>query len=174
MGRDKTLLEVGGAPLAGRAASALAGAGVARVTCIGGDLTRLAGRGLDAIPDDHPGQGPLGGILTALRSTDADVLVVLAGDLATPDAAAVATVIAAVTPGVDLAVPVLDGRHQWLHTAWLVATARPALAAAFDRGERAVHRAVVDLHIHRITSAALADIDTPEDLRRVVAPGELP
>ena len=37
--------------------------------------------GVDPLPDEWPGEGPLGGIITALRAVDAEVVAVLACDL---------------------------------------------------------------------------------------------
>ena len=53
--------------MAVRAADALRAGGATEVVAVGGDLPGLGAVGLDARGDDHPGEGPLGGILTALR-----------------------------------------------------------------------------------------------------------
>src|SRR6185436_398763 len=81
MGTDKALIDVDGRALALSVADALRSAGATRVLAVGGDLVALRGLGLEAIPDQHAGEGPLGGILTALEATDEDVVVVLACDL---------------------------------------------------------------------------------------------
>jgi molybdopterin-guanine dinucleotide biosynthesis protein A len=70
MGRDKALLEISGVPLALRAARMMEPL-VRRVTLIG-PLERYDAPGLNVVPDDEPGQGPLGGIATALRVTECD------------------------------------------------------------------------------------------------------
>ena len=65
MGRDKALLEVGGLPMALRAARLLEPL-VATVTLIGRpEIPQLPG--LRGLPDEQPGLGPLGGISTALK-----------------------------------------------------------------------------------------------------------
>ena len=66
---------------------ALEQAGASRVAAIGGDTERLRSIGVDARPDRQPGQGPLGGIVTALEELDADLLVVAACDLVSLTAA---------------------------------------------------------------------------------------
>ena len=81
MGTDKALLEVDGRALAVIVADALRTSGADRVVAVGGDLDGLSALGLDAVPDLHAGEGPLGGILTALDATTEDVVVVLACDL---------------------------------------------------------------------------------------------
>lgn len=77
MGRDKALLEIAGETLVGRTSRLLAPL-VASVTVIG-PAGRLAG--LNVVPDDLPGLGPLGGIVTALRISDRPWSLVVACDL---------------------------------------------------------------------------------------------
>ena len=79
MGRDKALLEIGGAPLALRAARMLEPL-VRRVTLIG-QPERYAALGLTVVPDDEAGQGPLGGIATALRVSERDWNLVVGCDM---------------------------------------------------------------------------------------------
>jgi molybdopterin-guanine dinucleotide biosynthesis protein A len=67
MGRDKAFVVVDGEPMVVRVARALRGAGADEVVAVGGDEARLSALGLAHLPDDHPGEGPLGGVLTALR-----------------------------------------------------------------------------------------------------------
>ncbi len=172
MGRDKALVEVGGRALAAIAAGALVDAGAdGPVLAIGGEGGALAHLGLEAVADDHPGEGPLGGVLTALARAPHDLVVVLACDVPGADPAAVRHVVAALaaTPEADVAVPVLDdGRHQPLHAAWR-RSALSEVRAAFERGERAVHRVLDDLVVVRVRGVApeaVADVDSPADLQR--------
>jgi molybdopterin-guanine dinucleotide biosynthesis protein A len=168
MGRDKALLPVGGRPLAAVAAAALRAAGAVDVVAVGGDVDGLRRAGLAAVPDDEPGLGPVGGIVTALRRAPADPVAVLACDLPAADGAAVAAVVAALAgdPSADAAVAVVDGRRQWLFGAWRRRCAGP-LADALAAGERAVHRAAAGLVVLEVAvpdPAAVADADTPHDL----------
>jgi molybdopterin-guanine dinucleotide biosynthesis protein A len=79
MGRNKALLELAGVPLVVRAARLLDPL-VASVTLIApaGGYTSL---GLTTVADDEPGQGPLGGIATALRITACDWNLVVGCDM---------------------------------------------------------------------------------------------
>jgi molybdenum cofactor guanylyltransferase len=170
MGRDKALIEVGGLPLAGVVASALRAAGADPVLAVGGDGPALRRLGLDVVPDDHPGEGPLGGVLTALRHAPTPVVAVLACDLPGARAAAVATVVAALAgrAAAEVAVPVVDGRRALVHGAWRRSTAS-RLEAAFAAGERSLAGAVAALRVVEVPGlepAWLADVDVPEDLRR--------
>jgi len=170
MGRDKALIDIAGRSLAVRTAAALTEAGAGRVVCVGGDLVALAAEGLAVVPDDHPGEGPLGGVLTALHlAAPGDLVAVLAVDHARPDAAAVHAVVAtlAADPSADLVVPLVEGRRQWLHGAWRAERCGAIVAAAFAAGERSIHRGVAGLRVVDlvgIEAHAVADLDRPEDL----------
>jgi molybdenum cofactor guanylyltransferase len=166
MGTDKALLEVDGRALAVGVAEALEAAGATEVIAVGGDAEGLSALGLQTVPDLHPGEGPLGGILTALATTDADVVLVLACDLPFADPPAIAAVVEALGDA-DVAAPFLDGRHELLHAAFHRRAEAP-LAAAFAAGERAPSRAVAGLTVASVSGldpSALVDADTPADLR---------
>ncbi len=79
MGRDKALLELEGVPLVMRAARLVKS--VASTATVIGPLHAFQPLHLRAIPDDWPGAGPLGGIATALRASEAPWSLVIACDL---------------------------------------------------------------------------------------------
>lgn len=79
MGRDKALLEVGGVSLAERAVRLLEPL-VQSVTLIG-PRERFAAVRRAVVPDDEPGLGPLGGIVTVLRITQCDWNLVVGCDM---------------------------------------------------------------------------------------------
>ena len=169
MGRDKALLEVGGTALARTVAGALTVAGADRVVAVGGDRARLAALGLEVVADLHPGEGPLGGILTALDAADTDVVVVLACDLPGADGPAVAAVVDALVraPAAAVAWPVVAGRHHVLHAAWRAGLAAPVLRAAFAAGERSPRRAADRLARASVTTVAervVRNANRPGDL----------
>lgn len=172
MGSDKALLQFGEppTPLALRVATALRDAGCPDITCIGGDRDALAALGLTAAPDDHPGEGPLGGLLTGLRLVALPTVVVLACDLPAITGATIRGLLTALgaAPSADVAVPLVDGRLQ-VHVLAVRRSARPALASAFAAGERSVTRALDRVDVvttERLDPAALVDVDEPDDLRR--------
>ncbi len=170
MGRDKALLEVDGMALAAVVAGALRAAGADPVVAVGGDEPALRRLGLDVVPDDHPGEGPLGGVLTALRHAPTPVVAVLGCDLPRARAAAVATVVGALGGRADAAVamPVVDGRRAFVHAAWR-RSAAAQLEAAFAGGERSLAGAVAGLQVldvEGVDPVWLADVDVPDDLRR--------
>jgi len=179
MGTDKAFVPVGpdAQPMVAVPASALVEAGAREVLAIGGDLDRLTALGLDARPDDHPGEGPLGGVLTALRLAAHDRVVVLACDLPAVDATTVGRVLdalaaapaapAAVAPVAAVAVDPSDGRRHPLLAAYRRAAAEP-LAAAFAAGERGLLRALAAVAVVEVElpdPAAARNANRPEDLR---------
>ena len=165
MGRDKALLEIDGVPMARRVANALGDAGAARVRCVGGDHAALAALGFDVLDDDHPGAGPLAGLLVALRATTAPVAVIAPCDLIDPRSAGFAALVSALerAPLADAAVPVIDGVWRPLPCA-LRSTALGELDAVFGTGVRAVHRAFAVLHRVEVDAGTFADADSPGDL----------
>ncbi len=171
MGADKALLLIDGVAMARRVAEALRGAGAGHVVAIGGDAVALADLGLDVVADEWPGEGPLGGIVTALgTSTDeVEVVSVLACDLQWPSPASIVALVDAVVAddSVDVAVPLLDGHRQFDQ---LAIRQRQAfrLRNAFAAGARSIREALDDLvvaEVDGLAPASLRDADTPSDLR---------
>ena len=168
MGTDKALISHDGVTLVEGAVAALRAAGADPVVVVGGDRSALEALRLDVVDDRWPGEGPLGGIITALLEVDTDIVAVLSCDLTDASAIAVASVVGAVGTA-DVAVPVVEGRTQWMHAAWR-RSALPALTAAFDEGRRAPRDAVSALTVTHLLDGDpcwFHDADRPEDL-----PGE--
>ena len=175
MGADKALLDLGDGPLASIVAGALRSSGANEVMAIGGDSSALAQMGCfdRIVPDTHPGEGPLDGILTALASATNDIVVVLACDTPQIDSRTPELLVRSLHDGEgDLALAVVDGRRQPLTAAWRASTTHRRLLDAFEAGERAPRRGLGDLaviEVHTIPSTAVADLDRPEDLDRYAA-----
>ena len=164
MGRDKALIEVAGVPMAGRVAAALRDAGATEVVVVGGTAEARSGLGLRFVPDLFPGDGPLGGILTALRAFGTGLVVIGACDLPRLDAATVRSLVDAIGDH-DAALARTD-RLEPLCGVWRTEACLPALHAAFDDGERAIHRAIARLSVINVdvAGAPLTNINTPADL----------
>jgi len=172
MGHDKAFASFEGRPLAEIARCALVEAGAVEVLSIGGDEARLAALGFTAIPDDAAGEGPLGGLLTALRAATADWVAVLATDLPHASAATVRELLAHTGDGSDAVVPLLDGRPQPAHAVWR-RDCRELLEPPFAAGERRLRQALHHVRTRLVTvcdPASLCDVDTPEDLQSLNAP----
>lgn len=171
LGTDKALVVVDGAALAARVALALRGAGATEVVSVGGDaeaLDRL--RCFDRhLPDRWPGDGPLGGIITAIADAGDTVAVVLACDTPTITSAGPRALLEGLGDA-DVAMGVVDGRLQPLTAAWRTSTTLTSLLTAFESGERAP-RAVLDLFTVtqvELDAREVADVDRPEDLARYI------
>ena len=166
MGRDKALIEVDGRALACIAADALAAAGADEVFAVGGDVQALEAIGLRVVPDGWPGEGPLGGLVTALEVATRDVVVVLSCDLPGVTGEAVQVLLDALEDH-DGAVAVVAGRRQHLVAAWRRVEALEPLATAFAAGERAIWRAGAPLRVTEVTlrdSAWAQDVDDADGL----------
>lgn len=173
MGRDKAFVEVDGVPMVLRVATALRDGGCDEVVAIGGDAAALGLLGLDVVTDRFPGEGPLGGVLTALHESAnaieaVDVVVVVACDLPNLGSATISTLLAALEPPFEAAIAVpADGDLLSLCGAWNpVAAAR--IAAAFAAGERRM-QAALDLVPHipvPVSPGELRNMNAPDDLRQ--------
>ncbi|WP_436795953.1 molybdenum cofactor guanylyltransferase [Actinospongicola halichondriae] len=168
MGSDKALVTVDGVAMACRVAHALQEAGAGNVVAVGGDHVALGELGLDLVADRWPGEGPLGGVISALRAPGPqDLVAVLSCDLLDPDPAAVRRLVASLSEtGVDGVFPRVDGRPQWTHGVWRRRVAG-VLEAIFSSGERSVYGAVHGLEIGFVDEGdrrPFDDADHPSDL----------
>lgn len=152
MGRPKADIEVDGVTMADRVADAMVDAGALDVARIG-----------DEVADHHPGEGPLGGVLTALSWSDEQVTVVAPCDLVAPSAAAFEALVVGLLAGDALAA--VPHRDQPMPVA-LRAAAGVHLAERFAAGERSLRAALATLALVTVDlpDSALADADTPDDL----------
>ena len=165
MGTDKAFVEIDDLTLLQRVAAALCDAGAASVVVVGGDASRVTDLGMAYVADTWPSQGPLGGIITALRSTSAETVAVLSCDLTRPCAAAV-NALRDDLGRADVSVPVSEGQAEWLHAVWR-RSALDALERSFAAGVRAPRHAVDELLVSWFTDGDPAwfhDADYPHDL----------
>lgn len=168
MGSDKAFVEVDGAPMVARVADALAEAGAARVHGVGGDLAALAEIGLVAIADRWPGEGPLGGLVTALGAVGgAEVVAVLSCDLIHPDPTEIRMLAGRLCASdADAVVPRVDDRAQWMHGVWRRRVVG-VLEDVYESGERSLYGAVTGIEVDFVAARhrrAYADADSPYDL----------
>ncbi len=176
MGRTKALIDIDGRAMADRVLDALRAVGAEPVVLVGGDAVELAALSAPLIADLYPGQGPVGGVLTAL-----DHLAVPARrtGLGVVDAALVLSCdLAAITP--DSLWPLVEAAAGDSHgRVWVAATdrmepmcalwslaARGVVRERFVAGERALHRVIAELPHTTVTVDApgLHNVNRPEDL----------
>jgi molybdopterin-guanine dinucleotide biosynthesis protein A len=164
MGRDKALLSVEEIPMALRVAHSMFEAGAKDVFAVGGNAESLLTLGLRFVPDEYPGEGPLGGIVSALRVATEAVVVVTACDMPWIRSDHVARLVRALGAN-DVVMSAADGRAQPLHAAW-GDTALDKLERAFLLGERSPQRAIRDLQYAIVDFGAGSwsiDLDTPDE-----------
>ncbi len=173
-GSDKALARFGSSTVGERVVAAIRQSGVDPVVAIGGQIgDRL---GLPTVPDLRPGDGPLGGLATALLWARSGSVLLVPCDLPLLTAAHVGLLLASPTePGgsertgpVDRHIPVVatvDGAPQISLGVWPAADGR-RLLRLLDSGERRL-RAALDGRRWRgveVPRAAVTDADTPEEL----------
>lgn len=164
MGADKANFEVDGIAMANRVASAAQNAGAGEVLLVGGPQTRAKKLEGTWKKDSFPGEGPLGGVITALKAAQNDSVVVLSCDMPFITDA----VIRSLVRGLDDAQASVGrtDRLNWLCSAWSKDECLDTLQSVWKRNERAVHRAAVLLDVAEVPVPAVAvrNINTPEDL----------
>jgi molybdopterin-guanine dinucleotide biosynthesis protein A len=157
-GSDKAVADWFGMPLASHPMRALYGAGARQLVYVAArrraDDTFVMPPGAHApthVTDECPGEGPLGAIVTVLRAMRDvlpadDVMIVAACDLPNVTSSTVASMVNALrASSVDLVVPRAAGRLHWSLLALRRSTCVESLTDEFERGERAIHRAVATL-----------------------------
>lgn len=189
MGAVKPLVEVGGRPMGARVAAVLTAAGADPVALIGASSAVGSALGLAVVADRWPGEGPLGGIASAVAwartRAGVDCVVVAACDQVEVTPAAVAALVAAladardpgsergpeavgrpVGPPVGAVVRTADGRRHPFPSVWCTAAATD-LAALLEAGERRADAAfALGVVAVERPEVELVDLDTPVDVVR--------
>jgi molybdenum cofactor guanylyltransferase len=141
MGRDKALLTVRGEPLA-RLVAAVVRQAAGNATLVG-DPASHAGLGDLTIPDRFPGEGPLGGILTALMDSRREWNLLAACDMPELKVELLDRLLAAAREAeCDALVPVDPAGRAHPLCAVYRAGARTGLESAFAEGIRKVATAL--------------------------------
>ena len=171
MGTDKALVEWDGVPMAARMASALRAVGCDPVMAVGGDAAALGAMGLRVEPDRHPGDGPFGGVMTALAVVggDRDAVAVVSCDmpLLTPDTLLVLVGALAACPADVLCAVGATDRVQPMCAVWRT-SALEVMASEHAAGERRLWR-LLERHPHvqvEVPTRDVTNVNTPDDLPR--------
>ena len=187
LGADKTRLTIGGTSLLDRVLAAVRDAD--RVIVVGDE--RRTARPVKWLREDPPGSGPAAAVVAGLAEVRADLVVVLAGDLAMVDSGTVGRLLAALGgPDDDAAdshgpaghshgragapdgalLTDQDGRRQHLTGAHRTAALRRAAAARESWTDAAMHLLLAPLSISAVVPHGneAHDVDTPADLAAAV------
>lgn len=165
-GSNKALFTLNKIPMARVVADIMVEAGIDDIIVVGDSPVTADAIGLRFLNDEYPGEGPLGGLISAMRGIDADVFCVLACDVPCVPVSRIRQLLTAVVdfPHNDVAV-LMTLREHWLCSAWRVKTCLPILIQSVDDGERAIHRALGKLVVIRIaaTERELKNVNTLQD-----------
>ena len=150
---------------------ALRGAGCSAIAYVGGPSRSNTPIDVVHLADLHPHEGPLGGIITALRWSPEDLVVVLACDMPFVDVAVVVelTSVAMAEPEAAVVVARVGDRAQPLTAVWRASRALGELERGFATGIRAPRLMLGELDCQFVDGLApdrLVDIDSPEDVER--------
>ena len=163
---DKTLVTLGGQPLVSHTVAALTPQVGRLIVSCGRDPRPYGSLGYEVVADAHPGEGPLGGIVSALAVVASDWILVHPGDTPFPDHALVARL----GPLADvrgLAVPQTGDQRQ--HLVLLLSRAMAhQLAAFYEAGGRAVREWLDEVEARTVDMSDVADsffnLNRPTDL----------
>lgn len=168
MGSNKAVLPYQQMPMALRVATALRLAGCANVTAVGGDAAALATLGLPTVDDLFPGEGALGGVISALEHFAMyRQVAVIACDLPllrTETVQALVNRLDTAPAATDVVVAVGD-RQQPLCSVWKPRAAT-TLREYFLVGNRRVLDAIklVNVIEHAVAFEELRNVNTAADL----------
>lgn len=165
MGRDKASLVWRGLPLAVRVAGTLARAGCEPVVQVGGPPDT----GVPWVPDRFPGEGPLGGVLTAFDAVPSALVVVTACDLPRLTEVTVRRLITALEAAPEAGLAMAhSGRLEPLCAVWRTDVVAPVVQAAWERGERSLMAVLTDLPsvLVPVSPGEVLNANTPDDLER--------
>jgi molybdopterin-guanine dinucleotide biosynthesis protein A len=168
MGSDKALLRYRGATLVETVAEAV-GQGVGRPLLVG-NKDGYDGLGYEVIPDLYPGEGPLGGVLTALQNSSAEWNLIVACDMPGLTGEFLGGLMEAAEgrDGEVLAPVGPDGNIEPLCAVYRK-SARPGLQRAFGRGVRQMKAALEEVRMvtHFVPELArFQNVNTPGDWAR--------
>jgi len=165
MGQDKAWLDIAGIPMAAAVAATVfrAAGSVALV----GARSHYEALGFPTVSDLHPGEGPLGGVITALRASSSRWNLILACDMPAAPVEFLKTLLdAAEKTECDCVVPLPPGgRLEPLCAAWN-REALPALETLFRRGVRKMADALAEIRVVEFPGGEpqwFRNINTPEE-----------
>jgi molybdopterin-guanine dinucleotide biosynthesis protein A len=167
MGRDKAGIVLDGQPLWQRQLATLRATAPRELWISGHPDGPYAGAGVEVVPDDAPGLGPLGGIVTALRRMQCERLLVLAIDLP-----AMTPVFLRGLLGTSGVVPILDGRFEPLAAVYprSIRTLAEECLATQERSMQRFVRAGIDRRLlipHAVSEderPLFRNVNSPSDL----------
>ena len=176
MGRDKPMLELDGHTFLHRCAEALRPI-AAPIVVVADIADRFPAADWTVVADCFPGAGPVGGIVTALRTLGQGAHVVVACDMPFLHTDLLRLLLDAVSDEFDAVVPWPDSGPEPLCAVYR-STCLPLLETYLANGGRSARKALASLRMRPIPEIDLrradpelesfVNLNTPEDLRRHV------
>jgi len=167
-GSDKALAELGGRPALARMLDAVSGSD-ARCTIVVGEREKYGHLGARCIPDRWPGEGPFGGIVTALLQSSADKYgyhwnLIVSCDMPFITAEWLNHLVAhALRSSADVMVPKSAHGLEPLCACWRTAAVKK-LRTLFDEGVRKVTDAMKQVHTEVLDESVWKRFDTKNRL----------
>lgn len=165
MGTPKGEMNFLGRPLIERSINALNEAGASEVLIVGGKPFVEESKGLRFVEDVHPGEGPLGGLITGLQNARMSQAMVLSNDLMSIDGSTIRKILE-YSPMADLTIPIASEVPQVLTALWKVSCLK-ILESAFKSGSRSLKSILSDLDVAEISgldSAKFVNANTQSDI----------
>jgi len=165
MGRNKALLPYKGTTLA-RSVAEVVRAAAGSAAMVGGQP--LASGEIGFVPDLYPGEGPLGGILSALAHSRADWNLIVACDMPGVQPDFLSRLLDRADSGAcDAVIPVGPSRQMEPLCAAYHRNARTGMEAAFRRGIRKIALALVEIpaEMWQVPEelSCFQNVNTPDD-----------
>ncbi|MFV1989189.1 MAG: molybdenum cofactor guanylyltransferase, partial [Acidimicrobiales bacterium] len=164
-GSDKAMFQVDGSTMLERAVSLLMSVKCDPILIVGGSPEQRAVPATIHVLDNYPGEGPLGGVLSALARTDSQWTMVIACDLPYLSSGVLQTLLAHQTNADVVVVETPRGPEPLVGL--YSQTARMPFEAAFSGGTRAMRDALALVSVDYVPMGAsdeLRNVNRVEDL----------
>jgi molybdopterin-guanine dinucleotide biosynthesis protein A len=170
MGVDKGSMCIMGRPLIDFSISVLREAKAKEIIVVGGESLQGEFDDVVQVGDFYPGEGPLGGVITALSVIEQDLAVILSNDLLHLDSTTILKMISAIDEG-DIVLPVTNGIRQVLCGVWR-RNLLPVLIEGFTNGKRSLKSALDPIDVTEVfdfNSIKFQNANTPSDVIDYIA-----
>lgn len=173
MGRDKRFLKVGNENLLERQIRLLE-KHFPEIIISANDPVKLGYLNLQVVQDEQAGQGPLGGLSSALAASNSEHNFVVAVDIPNIDMKLVEKMLTHLDT-VSAVIPVSVDGHQETLFAFYSKSCIPIFKSALKDGERAIHRALKKCPVYHFpmkNRLAIKNINSPGDFETFLRENE--
>ena len=170
MGEPKGELEFLGKPLMEVPLNALKNSNASEIIVIGGVRPDWLPLEIRHVDDSYPGEGPLGGLISALQVCNEENVMVLSNDLMGIDSETVLAILGK-RDTLGVVVPVAGSKRQVLTSLWK-RSLLPILTEVYERGERSIQSALKSLlvsELYEFDENKFANANTPSDIINYIA-----